>query len=185
MNRKCSTPTPPIPTVATETLKWKYTGCATHLEPLLSPQRRTQVIKDLTDLMTPFKKEFGAVAVCGVSGMLAGIPIALALQKRLLIVRKDGETSHSCYKVEGAEYESTMQGDRAYARHKVAIIDDLIDSGKTMNHIIERLSTADGPATARRSTEHEVVAIFLYNPLGCGGQSTFDWKGGEIPVHTL
>jgi orotate phosphoribosyltransferase-like protein len=59
------------------------------------------------------------------SGALIGPPVALRLNKSMILVRKDEDDTHSDYKVEG---------DRNIKRY--VILDDFVCSGKTRDRII-------------------------------------------------
>ena len=76
------------------------------------------------------KLEFDTIAVRGMSGALIGPTLAYVLDKHLLVIRKDGENTHSSYKVEG----------NVNAR-KVLIVDDFVSTGDTVQHIIDKIET--------------------------------------------
>ena len=70
-----------------------------------------------------------AIAFTGMSGALMAPKIAELTGKKLVMVRKSGDGSHSSFKVEATTTNV----------HKYVIIDDLISSGKTVDHIIKTL----------------------------------------------
>jgi adenine/guanine phosphoribosyltransferase-like PRPP-binding protein len=142
----------------------KITRCASHISKVLDPRERQWCLEWLTRVMRARINEFDAIAVCGISGVLAGQPVAIALGKRLLVVRKATDKAHSCYKVEGVtgRWENNP-ADWAEAIFKpeterVAIIDDLIDTGATMDWIVQNL----------QEMKQKPVRIYLYNaqPFG-------------------
>jgi len=86
---------------------------------------------------------FDAFAYCGMSG--AGIATILGyhFKKPLVMVRKK-DNSHSTLSVEGAISAS-----------RIVIIDDLIDSGRTILHIVNTLQSVN--------INVEIVSVILYN----------------------
>lgn len=77
--------------------------------------------------LQPWKRLFDAIAYSGMSGALIGPPVALAMNKEMIMVRKklgNQRTSHSSHMIEGDSAARTY-----------IILDDFIDSGKTRNHI--------------------------------------------------
>jgi adenine/guanine phosphoribosyltransferase-like PRPP-binding protein len=75
-----------------------------------------------------FHRTFDAIAITGVSGALFGIPLAYMLNKELIIIRK-AEKRHSG-RIEGGGYLLGMRNARRYI-----IVDDLVESGKTLKFI--------------------------------------------------
>lgn len=71
--------------------------------------------------------KFDAIAFRGMSGALLAAPLALALDKTMILVRK-GEDSHSMYKIEGD-----------IGAQKYLIVDDFIGTGTTVRTIIEEI----------------------------------------------
>lgn len=72
------------------------------------------------------RKRFDSLAFRGFSGAIIAPPVAVALNKQLLLVRKSTEDTHSDFLVEGNP-----------SVHKYIIIDDFMSSGKTAKAIIE------------------------------------------------
>jgi adenine/guanine phosphoribosyltransferase-like PRPP-binding protein len=70
--------------------------------------------------------DFDAIAFSGMSGALIGPPVALALGKSMILVRKPDDDTHSCHRVEG---------DRNTRRY--VILDDFVCSGDTKKRIVE------------------------------------------------
>lgn len=75
------------------------------------------------------KHDFDSIAFSGMSGALIGPPVALALDKTFLMVRKLDDHSHSALQVEGD-----------YAAKKYIILDDFSESGKTIDRIRDEIS---------------------------------------------
>lgn len=74
--------------------------------------------------------EFESIAFRGMSGAVLASPIALALDKTLILVRK-GENTHSTYAVEG-----DLSG------QKYIIVDDFISTGETVRITIQEIFKA-------------------------------------------
>lgn len=72
--------------------------------------------------------EFDAIAYSGHSGALIAIPCALSMNKPLILVRKNGEQTHSCYSVEGFA-----------SAKKYVILDDFVSCGDTYHHIVDEI----------------------------------------------
>jgi adenine/guanine phosphoribosyltransferase-like PRPP-binding protein len=99
---------------------------ATYLDCVLDLEKHEKVIKNLKELIVSSGVEFDSIAFCGTSGSLVAPFIAKELHKTLILVRK--EQHHSSLNVEGnLESKSFI------------IIDDLIESGKTMQFLLGRI----------------------------------------------
>lgn len=101
-----------------------YLDCA-----LMKHKLKANVTKAAHDL----KKQgfdFESIAFRGMSGAVLASPIALALDKTLILVRK-GENTHSQYAVEG-----DLSG------QKYIIVDDFISTGETVRTIIKEIFKA-------------------------------------------
>ncbi len=105
------------------------------------------------------ENDVDALAVCGVSGLVPASVVSAIYGINLIAVRKEKDNTHG-YKVQGPEYVGRW-----------IILDDLIESGKTMDYIL---------ATMR---EYEPslpppFAILLYHEW-C---SRTEWQGIPITV---
>lgn len=96
-------------------------------------------------------KKFDAIVVRGVSGLVVGSPVALALKKPLIVVRKDGESAHS----------TKHPGIDAAKDAKVLFLDDFVSSGTTRRTCALAVVKAGG----------KVVAQFSYNRGALKGKS--------------
>lgn len=72
--------------------------------------------------------DFDSIAFRGVSGTILGAPIALLMNKEMVLVRKDGDDTHSGYRVEG---------NRNVLRY--IIVDDFVSSGHTGREIVRKI----------------------------------------------
>ena len=95
--------------------------------------------------LTAAQVEFDAIVCTGVSGMLVGPALAVALGKRLAIIRKkDDKMNHAT-----VEIESGMEPDDRWI-----FVDDIIASGRTATHVMERMGKAVGG---------ECAGYYMYN----------------------
>ena len=92
--------------------------------------------------------EFDAIAFRGSSGMLVAPSVALALDKPMILVRKEPDTdnSHSWLEVEGESEFSTY-----------IIVDDQVSSGLTVYEIVSKVERFNGNS--------KCIGIVLYNSL--------------------
>ena len=106
-----------------------------HSSALHDPQlllHTASVVADAIKTKTPNAK---CVVVCGMSGAVIGAVVSTLTDLPMVIVRKQKEDTHSWYREQG---NSSAIGNGNYV-----IIDDLIDSGKTVDWIVERTSRAN------------------------------------------
>lgn len=109
--------------------------------------------------------EFEAIAFMGMSGALVAGPLALALQKPLIEVRKDGEVYHG-----GWDMHGPAQDLKTYI-----IVDDVIDTGKTVQTMKAKVR--------RFYPNSKLVGVFLYQCLEHQPDDKFQEKvGSDIPV---
>lgn len=99
---------------------------ASWLHNAIMPVRRDRTIEAAAKVLD--KHDFDTIAVSGVSGLLLGPILAYMLDKNLAVVRKEGESTHSCCLIEG------------HWGSRYVIIDDFIASGATVNYIREKLN---------------------------------------------
>jgi adenine/guanine phosphoribosyltransferase-like PRPP-binding protein len=99
-----------------------------YLRCVLEPGRRADVVDSCIEALRG--RRFDAIAVAGVSGLTMGAILAHRLNKHLIVVRKDGESRHSSYEVEGKVPDRT---------EKILIVDDFMSSGKTVRTIIQKV----------------------------------------------
>lgn len=92
----------------------------------LAHSKRQSQIRRAVRAIREQNLDFDSIVCTGISGIIAAPTIAERLKKRLVIVRKD-ETSH------GEQVESIGQ------INKYLIIDDFIETGETLNRIMEIL----------------------------------------------
>lgn len=108
----------------------KYRSC--HNSTYLDPSTLKDHIKSTVEYLRKSDLTYDTIAFCGMSGALIAPPVAVKLGKDLLMVRKDSDDRHSCYHVLGNTETKNY-----------IIVDDLISSGKTLRHIINKIENSD------------------------------------------
>lgn len=109
---------------------------------------------------------FHAIAGCGISGTVPATLLSQEMDRELLLLRKPNDKRGDYQKLVGAVPDGTSSGVTNYL-----VIDDLIESGRTMTHIRKLIESQQGT----------VAAIMLYARGGYDHLQT--WKG--IPVIEL
>ena len=95
---------------------------------ILDPDELRRCINNALQRLEGEHLNFDAVAFTGVSGALLAPPIAMTLNKTLLLIRKTKDSTHSPFQVEGDK------GARRYL-----IVDDFVSSGATVCMIVEKV----------------------------------------------
>lgn len=121
----------------------------THFEYALPRANANKSIKGIVTALQ--KKDFDAIAFCGLSGAAIACPVAYVMQKELILVRKkqgnDGSNS-------GMYVEGYVDATR------IAIIDDFICGDGTMRNIVRGLHMH------LRNQNFQIVAVALYDRPG-------------------
>jgi adenine/guanine phosphoribosyltransferase-like PRPP-binding protein len=133
-----------------------------YLEKVYYPNEFARLIKKMTAALKTFEKKnpFDAIAFRGTSGAAVAYPLSIALKIPLICVRKGN--SHSYMKVEGC-----------IDAMKYIIVDDFIESGKTMKAIVNSIKKVNKKSVP--------IQIFLYGSLG--DPSTKSWE--KIPIKRI
>lgn len=121
---------------------------------------RKQKIESGVKLLKVRKFKAAAIVASGISGAIIGDAIAGLLDRKFAIVRKAKENNH------GRPVEATE-----YINGKYVIVDDCIDTGATVKHIIERM--------AENQAGSKCVGIILHDSLR--GGTEFE----KIPVYSI
>lgn len=114
-----------------------------YLYDYISTSGYDRTVKSIVENLKGVK--FDAIVVTGVSGLLFGPTVAYKLGKKLVIVRKQNDSSHSSERIEG----EFSYGD------KFVILDDLVESASTVLKILEAVDSS------RLNTMF--VGIYLYS----------------------
>jgi len=94
--------------------------------------------------LQPHLAEFDSIAVRGVSGIVVGAPVALALGRPLVVIRKPTENAHS------SRHVNTGQIGAQYV-----FLDDFVASGATRKAVADAISQAGGPDNPYATYEYE------------------------------
>lgn len=121
---------------------------------------------DLTDLsetvtrsiayLKAHSRRFDFIAVSGMSGVIVGAPVAIALKKPLVIVRKAGDDHHG--------WEGAITGAKN-AKGRYIFLDDFVSSGRTQRYVRDKLNESQVDPNVK------YVGDFLYN-----GGKDFDFN---------
>lgn len=134
------------------------------LTDVYDPKKLTKTLDHVCKAIEKDKKEFNiqALAVRGNSGTLVAGAISMMVNLPIILVRKEGDGSHSDYKV---EFNNILKkkGTAGYV-----VVDDIISSGDTIRSIFW--------AVQDHLPLLEMKKIYLYNghrnePLYIGGES--------------
>jgi len=129
-----------------------------YLSRLMTPKTLRQTTNKIISTIKKNKIEFDAIAFRGLSGSLVAPIISLDIEKPLIVVRKDA--SH------GDKIEGYVSAD------KYIIIDDFIDSGKTIRSIL-------------KSIDAMCVGIILYDHEVNEPLSNFLPKYYDVPFYVI
>jgi adenine/guanine phosphoribosyltransferase-like PRPP-binding protein len=153
------------PKIDPKALQYDYIQSIFNIEELSGVVHRVSQMLRLIYLDTPFE----SIAVSGTSGLLllAGA-ISHKLGIPLNIVRKEGETNHHDKDVCVRGYANT---------ENYVILDDAIVSGKTMGHILSKMTGAF-PAS-------RCVGIILWVEEYNSSYTNFDYKRSKINVYQV
>lgn len=122
-----------------------------YMNRVYQPAEVARVAKELIRRHPDFPK-FDTLVGTGLSGSLILPPLARALRKKFLVVRKPGESNHSCYPAEGELGERWV------------FVDDLIESGDTFRRCV---STVDKLLNNYFTDwNSDLVGVFLYGSYG-------------------
>jgi hypothetical protein len=95
---------------------------------------------------------FDSLSFRGMSGAVVAPIVSWNLNKPMIMVRKEGDGSHSSHRVEGH-----ILSDR------ILIIDDLVSTGDTLNKLVKDLNEARTLYSPTLVDPVKVIGIILYN----------------------
>jgi len=124
---------------------------STYLQSVFEPHYFKRVVQDIIKILNPLKNSFDVIAFKGMSGSLVAPTVAMKLDKRLVMVRKKTDRSHSGMDTEGYKMAN-----------RVVFLDDCISSGETICSLFSDL------VKSRRVLDDQyplpkIVAVVLYN----------------------
>lgn len=104
-----------------------YRSCD-YLRAYLNPNMAKERYRRAKLALLKYKNQFDSIAFTGMSGAMIAVPIAHAMKKPLILVRKDKANCHSGRQVEGN-----------IACKNYVIVDDLIASGETVERVQRKI----------------------------------------------
>lgn len=111
--------------------------------------------KDVADQMrSQVTDDYDTLVGTGLSGALVIPPLAEALGKKWLVVRKPEDGSHASYPAEGQ------------LGRRWIFVDDLISSGKTKRRVLDAVATIVADGWRNGEWETAYVGDYLYNDGG-------------------
>ena len=125
-----------------------------HMESTLTNAANTIVRGFIsTDGSAEYKRfDFDTIVCTGISGVIFGVQLAQRMGRKVAIVRKDGDGSHSTNRVEANCFPNEIG--------KYVIVDDLTETGATVKRVVAAMKKH-----APRKTEHVATYLYSYNML--------------------
>ncbi len=123
-----------------------------HLRPEQWKEDIDGACKRLFEIESNPANRFDAIAFAGMSGAIIAPMVAYKLNKPLIVVRKESDTS-----ISGNSHSSRMVEGCIFARTYL-IIDDFIDTGNTIKRIIDQIKVA------AENKKYLVPSYILENP---------------------
>lgn len=110
-------------------MTYNHQGCW-HLAPLMDPERRESNLRHAKLTLQGWAEDFDTIVVTGMSGALFGAPLAYILNKPLLVVRKELDTTtHGAQRLEGN-----------HGLERYLFVDDMVASGDTLRYVVYGIS---------------------------------------------
>lgn len=104
-------------------------------------------VADTSAALWKHRDEFDVILVTGMSGVVVGVPVALALNKPVAIVRKNDDDAHQS-RVCGAVGGKRVINRYALMGKRALIVDDFRSTGDTEWGLIETAKAADATVVA-------------------------------------
>jgi adenine/guanine phosphoribosyltransferase-like PRPP-binding protein len=126
------------------------------------PDIVSRAVRDLA----PHRNEFDSIVTSGVSGLMVAAPVAVMLDKPLVIVREE-DGGPKCW------HAQTVEG-AADAGRRTLFLDDEVQRGRTLSYVKEELA---------RYTRAEVVARYEYHDAKyvTGERAEQTWTADRLP----
>lgn len=100
---------------------------SSYIAPLLNGHNLSVIVEHMTKKIEKAKLDFDYIACRGVSGLMVASPLAIRLNKGIIVIRK-GESCHGC-QMEASPQPKTNS-------HYI-ILDDFFSSGNTLKEIMK------------------------------------------------
>lgn len=111
-----------------------------------NPDEFRKTVNGLVDFIEDRELEFSHIACRGMSGVTIAAPLAYALHKSLIVVRKTKADSHA---------EQLVEGVPVHHPFSYLIVDDFIVSGNTVRTIVDEITYKNSQAS--------LVGVITYN----------------------
>lgn len=141
-----------------------------YLSPVMTPEGLSSAIAYVCDLIrrAGITDKFDAIAFRGVSGSMVAPLVCQQLGKFPIIVRKDTDGSHSSDTVEGYAGCRYSVDEGGWPRHeympfRYIIVDDFIDSGKTVRAIVDEMGERVNCGASK------LIGVVLWGRQSIGG----------------
>lgn len=128
-----------------------YGTHATHVGDYGTLDDLAATVKDAIAHIRPYLGEFDSIACLGISGVVVAVPVALALDVPVCIVRKPGDGCHSI--------SDKLWVNRKRLGARVLWIDDRIATGTTKHNVIEACIAASATLIYEYLYENEIDGV--------------------------
>ena len=119
-----------------------------YISAMLEPSSIRKMVKKTVAAIISAKLNYEAIAVRGNSGVLIDAPLAIALKKPIIVIRKSDQNAHSDRAIEYPEMWANV-----YPKLNVILIDDGVCRGDTVDACIR----------ACKEANITIVGAFMYN----------------------
>ena len=128
---------------------------ALYLSKIFNRKEQDKVISEIRQLIKEKELKFDGFIVTGISGITMGSILSRVLKKELAIVRKEGDRSHSSYKVENYKFG------RSYI-----FLDDLIALGNTYKNVKTAFSICNSTRWLYgEGTKSKIIGCIFFDPV--------------------
>jgi adenine/guanine phosphoribosyltransferase-like PRPP-binding protein len=104
---------------------------STYIEEVIKPHVQKELVRECVNRIKENFSNIDAIVVTGLSGLIIGSTVSMKTGKQLVVVRKPRDESHASTNVEGLT--------NLHYPFKYVILDDFIDSGKTLRRIVQQM----------------------------------------------
>lgn len=91
-----------------------------------------EIVSKAVDRLSTMSDKFDIIAVTGISGLMVGSPVSLALRKKLVVIRKNGENAHTS-RHPGLSDPDTIG-------HRWIFLDDFVSSGESRRRVRDAIN---------------------------------------------
>jgi len=158
-----------------------YFYCSSYHDKTYNPRSLKATVNRVVRYLEKLQKEvkFDAIAFRGTSGAAIAYPVSAIAGYHLINVRREPYKHHHGSKIEAS-------GNRKI--HRYIILDDFIESGRTIKTIIRVIKKETAPSSWSRTAKEkpvECVGVVIYSDQGDPSKKIQISKGKEIPVFMM